>query len=63
MKFTYKLQALKGVQAGTDFYVCMIPLKYVKNFFLNIDYDVPPEYRAQRKLNEMRIPEIKNLLH
>lgn len=62
MKFTYKLQALRGVQAGSCFFVCMIPLKYVKNFFINIDYDVPPEYRAQRKLNETRIPEIKNYI-
>lgn len=62
MKFTYKLQALRGLQAGCSFYVCMIPLKYVKNFFINIDYDVPPECRAQRKLNESRIPEIKDYI-
>ncbi len=62
MNYTYRFPAVKGVQAGTDYYICMIPCKYLcKLFPVNTD-SVLPEFRAQRKLNENRIPEIKSYI-
>ena len=54
----YQFPAVKGCQAGKDYYICMIPLGLMSRIF-TIDYsDVSAEYRAQRRLNESRIPEI-----
>ena len=59
---SYKFPAVKGVQAGKDYYICMIPMGLLKKLFITDTSDVPPEYRAQRKLNELRIPEIKDYI-
>ena len=54
----YQFPAVKGCQAGNDYYICMIPLGLMSRIF-TIDYsDVSAEHRAQRRLNESRIPEI-----
>lgn len=59
---TYNFPAVKGIQANSEYYICMIPLSLVDRIFL-IDYEeVAPEFRAQRRLNETRIPEIKNYI-
>lgn len=54
----YQFPAVKGCQAGKDYYICMIPLGLMSKIFVTDSGDVPAEYRAQRKLNEARIPEI-----
>ena len=54
----YRFPAVKGFQAGKDYYICMIPLGLMSKIFVTDSSDVPAEYRAQRKLNEARIPEI-----
>lgn len=54
----YQFPAVKGCQAGKDFYICMVPLGLMSKIFVTDSGDVPAEYRAQRKLNEARIPEI-----
>ena len=54
----YQFPAVKGCQAGKDFYTCMVPLGLMSKIFVTDSSDVPAEYRAQRKLNEARIPEI-----
>lgn len=59
---TYKFPAVKGLQAGKDYYICMIPLGLMCKIFTSEGNDVPPEYRAQRKLNEARIPEIREYI-
>lgn len=58
----YQFPAVKGFQAGKEFFICMIPLGLIGKIFMSEDMDVPPEYRAQRKLNELRIPEIRNYI-
>ena len=58
MNFSYKFSAVKGVQANSTYYICMIPCKYLSTLFKETDEETLPEYRAQRKLNEKRIPDI-----
>ncbi len=59
---SYKFPAVRGVQAGKEYYICMVPMGLLKKLFITDTSDVPPEYRAQRKLNEFRIPEIKDYI-
>ncbi len=59
---TYGFDAIRGVQAGHEFYVAMCPLKIIPKLFIFNDYDIPPELRAQRTLRESRIPAIKNYI-
>lgn len=58
----YQFPAVKGYQAGNDYYICMVPLGLLSKIFLTDYSDVAPEHRAQRKLNELRIPEIKDYI-
>lgn len=63
MQFAYRFPAVKGLQAGREYYVSMIPLKVLHKIFIVDDGDVvSPEFRAQRRLNEARIPTIKNYI-
>lgn len=62
MDFSYKFPAVKGFQAGKEYYIAMIPLKFLAKLFGNDDEYVPPEYRAQRRLNTTRIPVIKEYI-
>ncbi len=59
---TYGFDAIRGIQAGREFYVAMCPLKIIPKLFIFNDYDIPPELRSQRILKESRIPEIKNYI-
>jgi len=59
---TYGFDAIRGIQAGREFYVAMCPLKIIPKLFIFNDYDIPPELRAQRVLREARIPAIKNYI-
>jgi DNA sulfur modification protein DndB len=56
--FTYQFSALRGYQAGRDYYAAMVPLGLVPKLFVFDDEELKPELRAQRKLNRSRIPEI-----
>lgn len=59
----YHFPAVKGVQAGKEYYICMVPLGLLDKIFLTDNTeDVAPEHRAQRKLNELRIPEIRDYI-
>lgn len=60
--FNYTFPAVKGVQAKDNYYICMIPLGLLLKLFPFETDVVDPEYRAQRKLNLLRIPEIKNYI-
>ena len=62
MNYAYKFPAVKGIQAGREYYIAMVPLKMLKHLFPEDDEYVLPEYRAQRKLNEARVPEIRNYI-
>ncbi len=56
--YNYSFPALRGIQAGREFYVAMCPMKLVPKIFTFDGGEVPPELRAQRVLNKARIPEI-----
>lgn len=62
MNYKYQFPVVKGIQSGKDYYIAMVPLGMLIKLFPE-DYEyVPPEYRAQRRLNEARIPEIRNYI-
>ncbi len=58
----YQFPAVKGCQAGRDYYICMVSLGSMSKIFVTDSSDVPAEYRAQRKLNEARILEISGYI-
>lgn len=62
MNFSYQFPAVKGVQAGREYYISMVPLKLLSRLFPSDDEIILPEHRAQRRINEARIPEIKNYI-
>jgi len=56
--FEYIFPAIRGVQAGREYYVSMCPLKLIPKIFLFDDEELVPEIRAQRTLNRTRVPEM-----
>ncbi|MBW8298282.1 MAG: DNA sulfur modification protein DndB [Hydrogenophaga sp.] len=50
--------AIRGVQAGSAYYVVMVPIKSLPLLFKFDDEAVPPDLRAQRVLNKGRVPQI-----
>lgn len=63
MIFSYKFPAVRGIQAEKEYYVSMVPLKILpKLFSSDTDDVVSPEFRAQRRLNESRIPTIRKYI-
>jgi DNA sulfur modification protein DndB len=55
---SYSFTALRGIQAGHEYYLVMCHLKLIPRIFLFNEPEIPPEVRAQRLLNKSRIPEI-----
>jgi len=60
--FEYVFSAIKGRQAGREFYISMCPLKVVPRLFVFQAEDLPAELRSQRVLNKSRIPEISRYI-
>ena len=60
--FNYVFTALRGQQAGREYYVVMCPMKLIPKIFLFDEDELPPELRAQRTLNRARIPDIANYI-
>ena len=56
--FEYVFPAIKGIQAGREYYVSMCPLRLIPKLFLFNEEELVPELRAQRLLNKARVPEI-----
>lgn len=56
--FSYVFPAIRGVQAGREYYVSMCPLRLLPRLFHFDDEELMPELRAQRTLNRGRVPEI-----
>ncbi len=48
--------AIRGIQAGREFYVSMCPLRLIPKIFLFDEDELAPEVRAQRTLNKGRLP-------
>lgn len=62
MEFSYVFPAVKGIQAKKEYFITMIPLKYLVKILPEPGEYLPPEYRAQRRINEQRIPGIKSYI-
>ena len=62
MDFCYRFPAVRGIQAGKEYYIALIPLRILGRIFGSDDEYVPPEYRAQRRLNTTRIPVIRDYI-
>lgn len=60
--YSYTFPALRGTQANKEYYVAMCPLKLLPRIFLFDEVSLPPELRAQRTLNNSRIPDITRYL-
>lgn len=62
MNFSYRFPVVRGIQAGRTYFIAMVPLKMLGRLFPDDEEYVLPEYRAQRKLNESRIPDIRKYI-
>lgn len=62
MNFSYSFPAIRGIQAGRDFYTVMCPLKLIPRIFLFDEEEIPADHRAQRLMNKSRIPDITNYI-
>lgn len=62
MDYVYRFPVVKGVQANHEYYIAMVPLKMISRLFPDEEEYVSPEYRAQRKLNEVRVPVISKYI-
>jgi len=60
--FCYNFPALRGMQAGKEYYVAMCPLRLIPKIFLFDEEEVPAEFRSQRVLNKNRVPDIANYM-
>ncbi|MGN6228962.1 MAG: DNA sulfur modification protein DndB [Dyella sp.] len=60
--FGYTFPAIRGIQAGREYYVSMCPLRLIPKIFLFNEEELVPELRAQRTLNRARIPEISRYI-
>lgn len=60
--FEYVFPAIRGIQAGREYYVSMCPLRLIPKIFIFDEEELVPELRAQRILNRGRVPEIAQYL-
>lgn len=56
--FEYVFPAIRGRQAGRDYFVSMCPLRLISRVFLFDEDEIVPELRAQRMLHKGRLPEM-----
>ncbi len=59
---TLNFPAIRGVQAGREYYITMWSLKTIKQISIFDESELPPELRAQRILNKSRIPEMTDYM-
>lgn len=57
-RFGYAFPAIRGIQAGREYFISMCPLRIIPKVFLFDEDELVPEMRAQRTLNKARIPEL-----
>lgn len=62
MAIKYKFSVVRGLQANREYYIAMIPLGSLPKLFSNDTEYIAPEFRAQRCINEARIPEIRDYI-
>ncbi len=63
-QFEYVFPAIRGIQAGREYYVSMCPLRLIPKIFLfdEVEVELVPELRAQRILNHSRVPAMASYL-
>lgn len=54
----YTFAAIRGIQAGSEYYVVMVPLKLVPKIFDFDCHELPADMRAQRVISNARVPQI-----
>lgn len=54
--------AIRGIQAGNEYYTVMCPLKRLRRLFTFDERSLPATERAQRSINTERIPQITNYM-
>lgn len=62
MASEYVFSAIRGRQAGREYYITMCPLKLVPKLFLFYEEELPAELRSQRVLNKARIPDLSKYI-
>jgi len=60
--FNYVFTAVRGIQAGREYYIAMCPLKLIPKIFVFNEEEIPASLRAQRTLNKARIPEMSRYI-
>src|SRR5580704_2922535 len=60
--FGYVFPAIRGIQAGREYYTSMCALRLIPKIFLFDEEELSPELRAQRTLNKARVPEMARYL-
>ncbi len=56
MRDCFTFEAIRGIQAGREFFVAICPLRLVPKVFLFAEEELPPTLRAQRSLSKTRVP-------
>ncbi|MBK4732678.1 DNA sulfur modification protein DndB [Oxynema sp. CENA135] len=56
--FEYVLPAIRGIQAGREYYVSMCPVRFLPKLFPLEGEDNPPQARSRRHLNLARVRQI-----
>ena len=59
---SYTFAAIRGIQAGDEYYTCICDLATIPRLFVFNDATIPAELRSQRHVNKSRIPEIANYI-
>lgn len=60
--YEYRFTAIRGIQAGREYYAAMCPLKLVPKILVYNGAEVREELRAQRTLNKARVPDISEYI-
>jgi len=60
--FNYSFPAVRGIQAGKEFYITQIPFPILVKLFVFDEEQVPPELRAQRLLNPRRAEKVADYM-
>lgn len=61
-EYEYVFPSIRGIQAQQEYYISMCPIRLIPKMFMFDEPGIPPELRAQRTLNQARIPEIKRYI-
>ena len=60
--FEYALPSVRGIQAGSEYFVTMCPAKLLSALFPDGPAQLRPELELQRRVNKQRVPEIASYI-